>query len=550
MNIIPINPVILHLEDSDLDAEFIRHRLDKEGFVGQLIRARERDEFLSFLASDAAMHLILSDYELPTIHGSEVLDLVRQHRPDLPLIFVSGALGEEVAVAMLKDGATDYILKHRLERLTSAIERALAEASEKTERRRVERELMASQEQIARLLEAERAARAEAERAGHVKDEFLATLSHELRTPLNAILGYARLIRSSKISPEKRDEAAETIERNARLQAQLIEDLLDMNRIISGKLRLDVQQIDLPEIIEAALETVRPSADSRGIRIQKMIDPYAGPVRGDSARLQQVVWNLLSNAIKFTPKEGKIQVSLERVSSHLEVSVADTGMGIEPAFLPHVFDRFRQADASTTRKHGGLGLGLSIVKHLVELHGGTVRAKSPGAGQGATFTVVLPVAVIHEEAVVPRRVHPKVPNKTHGDCEVDLLGVRVLAIDDEPDSCRLVKEILEECHATVRTAQSADEAMKIFQQEIFDIIVSDIGMPDEDGYSLIKRLRAWEKKEGRRTPALALTAFARSDDRRQAALAGFQSHLAKPVEAAELVATVASLIGRTGESDS
>ena len=539
-------PILLHLEDSDLDAEYIRQRLLKEDFSGTLLRARDRDEFIAILNSDQRLELVVSDYQLPTIDGPEALELVRQLRPELPLIFVSGALGEEVAVHMLKNGATDYILKHRLERLHSAIDRAILESGEKAERRRVEAELHASQTEIARLLEAERAARAEAERSSHIKDEFLATLSHELRTPLNAILGYAGVLRFPNISEVQRNEAAETIERNARQQAKLIEDLLDMNRIISGKLRLEIQQADLPQIVDAALETVRPSADAKEIQLQKLIDPDAGPIRGDPARLQQIVWNLLSNAIKFTEKGGTVQLALQRVNDHVEISVADSGSGIKPEFLPHVFDRFRQADASTTRHYGGLGLGLSIVKQLVELHGGTVSAQSPGKGAGSTFTVALPIAIAQYRGVSRLRPQPTVAEATSLMFEIQLDGVRVLAVDDDPDACRLVKQILEERSAKVTTATSAAEALRLFSLQNFDIVVSDIGMPEEDGFSLIRKIRTTEKHSGAHIPAIALTAFARTEDRQQVALAGFQSHLAKPVEAAELIATVASLVGRTG----
>jgi CheY-like chemotaxis protein len=322
-----------------------------------------------------------------------------------------------------------------------------------------------------------------------------------------------------------------------------------MNRIISGKIRLDVQLVDLPQVLDAALDTVFPSAEAKNIRVQKLIDPLAGPVKGDPGRIQQVVWNLLSNAVKFTPKGGKVQLLLERVNSHVEISVVDSGDGISPEFLPYVFDRFRQADASTTRRHGGLGLGLSIVKQLVELHGGTVRAKSPGEGQGSTFVVSLPVTVVHpdERPELSKRSHPKASQGENVPCDVLLGGVRVLVVDDEPDSCLLVKRILEDCEAKVATAHSTDEAMLVFerQHQPFDVVISDIGMPDEDGFDLIKRIRALPPHRGGRVPALALTAFARSEDRTRAALAGFQTHLSKPVEVNELIAVVANLADRT-----
>jgi PAS domain S-box-containing protein len=393
------------------------------------------------------------------------------------------------------------------------------------------------------LLEAERAARAESERVSLMKDEFLATLSHELRTPLNAILGWAQILRSRERPDAELGEGLEVIERNTRVQAQLIEDLLDMSRIISGKLRLDVQRVDLQDVVRAAVASVRHSAEAKAIRLQVVLDPAAGPVRADPDRLQQCFWNLLSNAIKFTPRGGRIQVSLERVNSHLEVCVVDTGQGIKPEFLPHVFERFRQADGSTTRRHGGLGLGLSIVKHLVELHGGSVRAKSPGEGQGATFCIELPLMVVHPAGPdSPPREHPRGGGRESGEVDHPSLdGVSVLVVDDEPDARHLIRRVLEACGARVIVASTADEGLAAVRAERPDMIVSDIGMPDEDGYDFIRKVRALPAAHGGRTPAAALTAFARAEDRTRALRAGYQTHVAKPVEPTELTAVVASL---------
>ena len=400
-------------------------------------------------------------------------------------------------------------------------------------------------EERKQVLDAERAARADAERVSHMKDEFLATLSHELRTPLTAILGYATLLQSVAMTEEEIQEAARVIQRNAKAQAQIIEDLLDMNRIIAGKIRLDVQQVSLPAVIDAAIETVKPSAEAKGIRIQKILDPLAGPVRGDPSRIQQVIWNLLSNSIKFTEKGGKVQISLERINSHIEISIFDTGQGISPEFLPHVFDRFRQADSSTTRHHGGLGLGLAIVKQLVETHGGSVIAKSTGIGQGATFVVLLPVAAVYDEAESAMRIHPTSSALlATTDSHPNLQGVTILVVDDERDSCSLVKRVLEECHGEVDIALSAAEAFLKLNDRKYDVLLSDIGMPDEDGYEFLRRVRALPREKNGQIAAIALTAFARSEDRRRAALAGFQTHVAKPVEPAELAAIVASLAGR------
>jgi signal transduction histidine kinase len=392
--------------------------------------------------------------------------------------------------------------------------------------------------------EAERAARAEVERVSLMKDEFLATLSHELRTPLNAVLGWSELLLSRTAAESDSRRGLEVIARNARAQAQLIEDLLDMNRIISGKLRLDVQPMDVAMVIEAAIDSVRPSADAKSIRLRALLDPSAGPVVGDPNRLQQVVWNLLSNAVKFTPKGGKIDVILTRVNSHIEITVSDSGMGIRIDFLPHVFERFRQADSSTTRQHTGLGLGLGIVKQLVELHGGSVRAESAGEGHGTTFTVTLPVRVAR--GGVDRAPPTTLQTAKIDQPEIGLTGLKVLVIDDELDAREMVKYVLINADATVLTASSAEEGLAVLRSDRPDIVVSDIGMPDKDGYQLMRELRTLPVSQGGKTPAIALTAFARSEDRTRALLAGYQVHIAKPIEPHELVVTIGSLAGRTG----
>lgn len=398
------------------------------------------------------------------------------------------------------------------------------------------------------LLLAERAARQEAERVSHLKDEFLATLSHELRTPMNAILGWAQLLAGDEPSEADLREGLETIQRSARMQAQMIEDLLDMSRIVLGKVRLDVQRVDLAQVIQAAVDTVRPAADAKQLRLQVVLDPLAGPVLGDPVRLQQVIWNLLNNATKFTPKGARVQVLLERVNSHVEISVIDNGAGIAPDFLPHLFERFRQADASTTRQHGGLGLGLAIVRQLVELHGGTVRAKSPGTGQGAAFMVSLPLMLMHADEHAPARQHPTAAAATATKMQQDmprLDGVRVLVVDDERDARRLMKRFLEVRGASVSTAGSVQEAIAALGQDVPDVILSDIGMPVQDGYEFIRQVRQLPADQGGGVPAAAVTAFARSDDRTRALLSGFQMHMAKPVDPVELLAAVASLAGRT-----
>jgi signal transduction histidine kinase/CheY-like chemotaxis protein len=392
---------------------------------------------------------------------------------------------------------------------------------------------------------------AEAEAANRTKDEFLATMSHELRTPMTAILGWAQLLRSQTLSAADYERALEIVERNAQAQKKLIDDLLDISRIITGKLRLDVRPVDVAGVVTATVDALRPTAEAKGIRLQSLLDTKAGPVSGDPDRLQQVVWNLLSNAIKFTPKGGRVQVRLERVNSHVEIIVSDSGKGISTEFLPHVFDRFRQADGTSTRRHGGLGLGLSIVRQLVELHGGSVGVESAGENQGATFVVQLPVMVTSRQpdatGTLPRRHPTSGGDGLSFDCPPSLEGLRVLVVDDEPDTRRLLRTVLERCGTEVTTAASAAEALASFTQSKPDIIISDIGMPGEDGYELIGKLRAAEAGSGGgRTPAIALTAYARVEDRVRALNAGFQVHVPKPIEPVELLAVVASLAGRTG----
>jgi PAS domain S-box-containing protein len=406
------------------------------------------------------------------------------------------------------------------------------------------------EEERSRLLESERAARIEAERAGAIKDDFLATLSHELRTPLNAILGYAQLARKGAFSAEELPAAMEVIERNARSQTQLVEDLLDLSRIVSGKIRIDVQGVNLASVIRAAIETLQPDAEMKGVRLKSVFDPIVRLVSGDPSRLQQVVWNLLSNAIKFTPRGGEVQVALERADSGMEIIVSDTGEGIPPDFLPNVFDRFWQADPSITRRHGGLGIGLSIVKQLVELQGGTVRAKSPGVGKGSTFIVSLPVTVTDDNSHDGVQTRYSMPSSdpTSDDAfeNIDLTGVRVLVVDDDSDARNLASRILESCHAEVITAASMSAALEEIRRQVPHVLLSDLGMPDLDGFDLIRAIRDFPPERGGEIPAVAISAFARSEDRRRAMMAGYQTHLAKPVEPSEMIAVIASLTGRIG----
>lgn len=388
------------------------------------------------------------------------------------------------------------------------------------------------------LLSREQVAREQAETANRIKDEFLAVLSHELRSPLNPILGWAKILQTSQQDEAKTQYALETIERNAKLQAQLIEDLLDVSRILQGKLSLNTSFISLTFTIKAALETVRLAAEAKSIQIQTVFEPDVGQVLGDSGRLQQVVWNLLSNAVKFTPSGGKVQVRLASPPPHTaaQIVVSDTGKGISAEFLPYVFDYFRQADSSTTRRFGGLGLGLAIVRHLVELHGGTVEVDSPGEGQGAVFTVTLPIQAV-------TRFNPA-QQSPHDRAELNLNGLRVLLVDDDTDSRELVSFLLNQQGATVTEAASACVALHQFEHTPFDLVISDIEMPDMDGYTLIRQIRKNYPAPMNQIPAIALTAYAGESDRQQALAAGFQHHLSKPIEPDLLMQTIWTFMPR------
>lgn len=452
---------------------------------------------------------------------------------------VTAASGEAIGT-MFFGHPEPGVFTERTERIVRGIAAQAAVALDNT--RLYEAAQQAAEERKV-LLESEREARAEAERSSQMKDEFLATLSHELRTPLSAILGWAQVLRRGGKDEADRQRGLQTIERNARSQAQLIEDLLDMSRITSGKVLLDIQNLSPAGFLDAAIETVRPAADAKNIRLEKHYDADPGTIAGDPARLQQVVWNLLSNAIKFTPRDGQVTVELARRGDSVVITVRDTGAGIKPEFITHVFERFRQADASMTRRHGGLGLGLSIVKHLIEQHGGTVRAESSGEGLGSSFSIELPLS----KAAPPTRrsraglvgaPSPATPELTLR----DLGGVSVLVVDDDRDARELIARILTDCHARVRIAASAREAFDALRADLPDLLISDLGMPEVDGFELLSWVRSLGRDRGGLLPAVALTAFARSEDRLRALEAGFNSHISKPVEPSELIAAVASLV--------
>jgi signal transduction histidine kinase/ActR/RegA family two-component response regulator len=452
----------------------------------------------------------------------------------------SGGLGPGLLATIVSAILGDYFFiepnhelnaKHSAERLELALFLGVGTSISILSQARLSAEAKRQQ-----LLESEQEARKMAEDANRLKDEFLATVSHELRTPLSSISGWAKLLRVGNLDDAQAARAFETIERSAHSQNQLINDLLDVSRIITGKMSLDISLLQLGPVIEAAVEKVRPAAEAKGICLNALLDS-AERVSGDADRLQQVVWNLLSNAIKFAPKGGRVEVRLERVNSQVEITVADNGKGINPKFLPYVFDRFRQEEGGASRRQGGLGLGLSIVRHLVELHGGTVRAASKGLGKGATFTVVLPMAPVdwREKAAGERLTLENLSS---------LAGVRALLVEDDADARELVTMMLERGGLEVRTASSAAAALAAFDEWRPDILISDIGMPGEDGYMLMKKWRERESARGGHIPAIALTAYARPEDCRRALSVGYESHVPKPVEAEELLAIVASLTNR------
>jgi PAS domain S-box-containing protein len=641
----------LFLEDNPLDFDVVRVILAEGGIDCQLTWVETRADFVTALETDR-FDLILADYALPSFDGLIALEIARTTCPDVPFIFVSGSMGEELAIESLKQGATDYVLKQRLERLVSCVRRALKEARQHRECQEMAAALRHREAQFRsfaensndviwitdareyrlvyvspsyeriwgrsrdeiygdltnfitfvhpedrdrvreswqkcahklsiqeyrilrpdgeivwirdrgfpiyddsgnllglggiaedisdrrqaevereKLLKREQVARAEAERANRLKDEFLAIVSHELRTPLNPILGWAKLIQTKQLNPQQTTEALKIIERKAELQAKLIEDLLDISRILRGKLSLDVVAVNLVSIVNSALETVTLAAKNKSIQIYTVLEPNSGLVSGDANRLQQVLWNLLSNAIKFTPEGGRIDIRLENLGSTARISVSDTGKGIAPQFLPYVFNYFRQQEDVTTRKFGGLGLGLAIVHHLVELHGGTIEAESPGEGQGATFTVTLPLTT---DLPQPSSNRPQ-------ELALNLKGMKILVVDDDSETLKLLAFLLEGYGANAIAAASAVEAFDSLIRYQPDILLSDIAMPEIDGYTLMRRVRTLPPERGGQIPAIALTAFAAEIDSRQAMSAGFQKHISKPVVPAKLVEAIIKLV--------
>ena len=506
---------------------------------------------------DGAGVLIVSE-EAVMADNAAILECVRSQPvwSDLPIMVLSRSDGEQITMSALLGHLGNISVVERPVRASTLL--SLVRSSLRARERQYQvREYLAQQEQAQQIIrstmESERVARAEAERASRTKDEFLATLSHELRTPLNAVLGWTHVLSKAQGLSSDVMNGLTVIERNARAQARIIEDLLDMSSIISGKVRLNLRTLDLASVINATIESISPTLEAKGIHLHVVLDPAAGAVKGDPHRLQQVLWNLLTNAVKFTARGGHVAVILSRVDSHLQIEVADDGEGIDPLFLPLVFDRFRQADPSSTRRHGGLGLGLSIVKQLIELHGGSISAASAGKGSGSTFRITLPPVSkteLPETAPIARQLAaPAEPAAPYEIGErTELKGVKVLVVDDERDARELLERFLHDCNATVTTASSVPEAMTALLAETPDVLISDIGMPGEDGFGLIRRIRALP--DGCSTvPAIALTAYARVEDRIRSIHAGYQLHLSKPVEPVELVAMVRSLVRRPSSSE-
>ena len=529
------------ITDRKRGEERLRHQLAFTsaitGHLGEGVFALDRDGRITFANPAAERMLGFREAELLGRNLGELLHARAAEGPEaddpLPRVLSSGTTVHRDGGAFAKADGSSLAVSHTCSPIVTGGEvvGAVLVFHDATERQQME-------ERRQRLLAREQGAREEAENANRMKDEFLAMLSHELRTPLSAIAGWAHILREGGLEPAEAKRAVEVIDRNARVQGQLISDILDVSRIISGKLRLEKKAVAAAAVVDAAIDTVRPTAEAKRVRLETSLEPDAGQVWADADRLQQVVWNLLTNAIKFTPEGGVVSVRLARAGSQLEVVVRDSGDGISPEFVPHVFERFRQADSSTTRPHGGLGLGLAIVRHLVEAHGGTVVAESAGKGRGASFTVRLPRHTPAGEAEAPG---PAVP--VEADPPRSLEHVHVLLVEDDPDTRGMMQTVLSLRGAKVTAASSAAEALACVERETPDVLLSDIGMPGMDGYALIRKLR--ERPDARAIPAAALTAYAHADDRGQAIAAGYQLHVAKPVEPAELVAVVASLAGRT-----
>jgi signal transduction histidine kinase len=552
----------------DLPEKLLVYRTLLEDLDAQIVEAHSGTEALKRVL-EGEFAVLLLDVNMPDIDGLETANLVRRHKNGrhTPIIFITSYADEMQTARGYELGAVDYILSPVIAPVLRTKVRvfvdlyearvALALSNRELETRVTERtgELQKSNERLQAeiaerlraeaereaLLAREKVLRAEAEELSRLKDEFLATMSHELRTPLNAIFGWITLLRTRRLDEATQERALETIERNARAQKRLIEDLLDVSRIVTGKVALELVTVDPRRVVEAALETMHPAAQTKGLKIVPLLDIGAGTVRGDFARLQQVVCNLLSNAIKFTDTGGQVEVCLARRNGEVEISIMDSGQGIKPEFLPLVFDRFRQEDGSISRRHGGLGLGLAIVRHLVELHAGSVDAQSAGEGKGAKFIVRLPA---REASLLPRATEAPAGGIVSA---AMLMGVRLLVVDDDPGARELISGMLEGFGAQVSVAESGQAALSLLFAQRPDVLIADLGMPGMDGYALIEQVRALDPDFGGLTPAVAVTAYASPQDRLRALQAGYQNHVAKPVEAEELAIVIASLAGRPAQ---
>lgn len=531
---------ILLIDDNQDDRSLTLRELRRRFFdleVREVLDAQGFEEALDNWEFD----LVVTDYQLGWSTGTDLLHAVKSRFPDCPVVMFTNTGNEEIAVEAMKSGLDDYIVKapNRYIRVPIAVSIAL----ERAESRRAKVRFEAERSQ---LLEQERAARAEAETANRLKDEFLATLSYELRTPLNAMLGWVQLLRMGNLDEVNSARAVKTIERNTQTLTRLIEDLLDVSRVITGNLQLAMQPTNLEAVIRAAMSNLRPAAEAKAIAIQFQANSKIELVAGDSLRLQQVMWNLLSNAVKFTPEGGRVEVRLTQTDTATTVTVRDMGQGISSDFISHVFDRFRQADGSITRRQSGLGLGLAIVRHLVELHGGTVQVESAGIGQGSLFTVSLPR--VHEDTN-----YSDANAQTSADTGIcpdppgvhRLSGVRVLVVDDEPDTCELLALVLGECEIEVKVTTSLSEAINLFNQFAPEVLISNVTMPGEADYALINYVRSLPAAEAGAVPAIALTSYARQESSDRILAAGFQSHFAKPIEPEKLLQTIANLLGRS-----
>lgn len=525
------------VEDSPLEAELARRALP--GFEIEVFT--DGPSMLERRSTHGGPSILILDWQLPGMSGLEICRFLRASLDEmaLPILMLTVQGNKADIVDALSAGANDYLTKPYDAAELSARVRSMGRTRRLYEDLQLERqrlgEVSAERE---RLLAHAHEGWTRAEEANRVKDDFLAVVSHELRTPLNAIAGWVALLRGGLLSPEKNKHALDTIDRNARSQTQLIDDLLDVSRIISGKLHVNMEVVSFESIVSLARDAVEPTARAKQVQLSVEVEPGNYDVCGDAGRLQQVVWNLLNNAVKFTPANGLIRLQLQS-AARVTLTVSDTGRGIDKAMLPFIFDRFRQAEGSMTRRFGGLGLGLAIVKHLAELHGGSVRAESPGEGLGATFVVELERA---SEARASAREQDHTPSSPHA-AKGELLGVRVLVVDDDDDSREMLEHLLAGAGAQLRGVSGAQTALQALDQEVPDVLVSDIGMPEEDGLSLIRKIRLRAAAEGGLVPAVALTAYARGEDRALALRAGFNSHVSKPIDPNEIIAVIASTCG-------